>query len=532
MNDANMFGVVDLECNEVFVDVREKIAKKEVSTADPVTTAGEVVTVASVEDNVAPITTTTTDVDDELTLYKYIYQLSLHQRIKAKQKMIELEKPLKKKDQIALNEEVARKLEAEMRAKMEEEEVIAREKDEANRAVIEEWDDVHAIIDADRKLVKQIQAQEREQLSIKERSKLLAELIESRRKYLAAKRAEEIKNKPPTKAHQKSLMCTYMRNIEGYKPRICRIFVVENSTYLLTVPPYSGGILKRIVLDLANKWGNTASVVCEEATKGLVLVDGCIRRWVHMVCIKRICIKENTRVMYEPMGYRDAAFRGCMRSISVIGVIGRSSSKGGGALEPWKDSSLVACRLPPYAAYEIGVASRVRVGLGSISHFSSYSSLKYSSSARREGERRFRLDQVLTFSLVSSKTHREGCTASRGVNPFRARRGGLRAGGEGTLSVAIRGSNVRKTHGNEYFCFLDDFSRYFQIPIDHMDQEKTTFTFPFRIYAYRRMPFGLCNAPATFQRIMIAIFHDMIKESIEVFMDNFFFLWKLIQKLS
>ncbi|GKB52328.1 retrovirus-related pol polyprotein from transposon TNT 1-94 [Tanacetum coccineum] len=53
-----------------------------------------------------------------------------------------------------------------------------------------------------------------------------------------------------------------------------------------------------------------------------------------------------------------------------------------------------------------------------------------------------------------------------------------------------------------------------------MDQEKTTFTCPFGTYAYRRMPFSLCNAPATFQRCMLAIFHDMIKESMEVFMDD------------
>ncbi|GJW72355.1 reverse transcriptase domain-containing protein [Tanacetum coccineum] len=80
---------------------------------------------------------------------------------------------------------------------------------------------------------------------------------------------------------------------------------------------------------------------------------------------------------------------------------------------------------------------------------------------------------------------------------------------------------LERLAGNKYFCFLDGFSRYFQIPIDLNDQQKTTFTCHFGTYAYRRMPFGLCNAPATFQRCMLAIFHDMIEESVEVFMDDF-----------
>nr|GFB61762.1 reverse transcriptase domain-containing protein [Tanacetum cinerariifolium] len=53
--------------------------------------------------------------------------------------------------------------------------------------------------------------------------------------------------------------------------------------------------------------------------------------------------------------------------------------------------------------------------------------------------------------------------------------------------------------GNQYYCFLDGFSGYFQIPIDPKDQEKTTFTCPYGTFAYRCMPFGLCNAPETFQ---------------------------------
>ncbi|GKB59566.1 reverse transcriptase domain-containing protein [Tanacetum coccineum] len=80
---------------------------------------------------------------------------------------------------------------------------------------------------------------------------------------------------------------------------------------------------------------------------------------------------------------------------------------------------------------------------------------------------------------------------------------------------------LERLAGNEYYCFLDGFSGYFQIPIDPKDQEKTTFTCPYGTFAYRRMPFGLCNAPGTFQRCMMAIFHDMIEETMEVFMDDF-----------
>nr|GEU97820.1 reverse transcriptase domain-containing protein [Tanacetum cinerariifolium] len=80
---------------------------------------------------------------------------------------------------------------------------------------------------------------------------------------------------------------------------------------------------------------------------------------------------------------------------------------------------------------------------------------------------------------------------------------------------------LERLAGNELYCFLDGFSGYFQIPIDSQDQEKTTFTCPYETFAYRRMPFGLCNAPGTFQRCMMSIFHDMIEKTMEVFMDDF-----------
>nr|GFA25060.1 retrovirus-related Pol polyprotein from transposon 17.6 [Tanacetum cinerariifolium] len=68
---------------------------------------------------------------------------------------------------------------------------------------------------------------------------------------------------------------------------------------------------------------------------------------------------------------------------------------------------------------------------------------------------------------------------------------------------------------------LTDIRGYFQIPIDPKDQEKTTFTCPYGTFAFKRMPFGLCNAPGTFQRCMMAIFHDMIEQTMEFFMDDF-----------
>jgi Reverse transcriptase (RNA-dependent DNA polymerase) len=72
-----------------------------------------------------------------------------------------------------------------------------------------------------------------------------------------------------------------------------------------------------------------------------------------------------------------------------------------------------------------------------------------------------------------------------------------------------------------YFCYLDGHSGFFQIPIHLEYQENTTFTCSYGTFTYRRMPFGLCNASTTFQRVIMGIFSELIEKSMEIFMDDF-----------
>ncbi|GJW56781.1 hypothetical protein Tco_0103512 [Tanacetum coccineum] len=258
-NDEEMLFDVqdDLQGEEVVAE--KEVAEKEVSAADPVTTAGEVVTTANVEVTTASAPTTTID---ELTLAQTLIEIKAAKpkavtsaattttttrpkargvvvqepsefkttssplqasqlpqaKDKGKAKMVEPKKPLKKKDQIAIDEEVARNLEAQLQAELEEEERLSRLKEEeANIALLESWDNTQAMMDADFQLAQQMQTEEQEQLSIEEKSKLFVELLEKRKKHFAALRAQEKRSKPPTKAQKRNTMSTYLKNMAGYK---------------------------------------------------------------------------------------------------------------------------------------------------------------------------------------------------------------------------------------------------------------------------------------------------------------------------
>ncbi|GJY45528.1 hypothetical protein Tco_0434591, partial [Tanacetum coccineum] len=137
---------------------------------------------------------------------------------KGKGKMVEPEVPLKKKDQVALDEEMARNLEAQLQAELIEEERLARQKEEeANIALIESWDNTQAMMEADFELAQRLQAEEQGEITIEERSRLFVELMNRRKKHFAKLRAEEIRRKPPTKAQKRNQMSTYLKNMAGYK---------------------------------------------------------------------------------------------------------------------------------------------------------------------------------------------------------------------------------------------------------------------------------------------------------------------------
>ncbi|GJZ43976.1 hypothetical protein Tco_0591231 [Tanacetum coccineum] len=134
---------------------------------------------------------------------------------KGKAKIIKPEKPLKRKDQILVDEEIAQRLQKELQAELEEEERLVRQKEEEDNLISS--DNTQAMMEADYELAQRLQAEEQGELTIKERSKLFLELMDKRKKHFAKLRAKEIRRKPPTKAQKRNHMCNYLKNMANYK---------------------------------------------------------------------------------------------------------------------------------------------------------------------------------------------------------------------------------------------------------------------------------------------------------------------------
>lgn len=88
-----------------------------------------------------------------------------------------------------------------------------------------------------------------------------------------------------------------------------------------------------------------------------------------------------------------------------------------------------------------------------------------------------------------------------------------------------------RLEGKEYCCILDGCSRYNQNFLTPEDQEKTIFTRPYGTFDFTRMPFGLYNASASFQRCMLEMFSHLTEYSVELFMDEFSIFLGIIPKM-
>ncbi|GKD18210.1 hypothetical protein Tco_1207368 [Tanacetum coccineum] len=232
-----MFDTGVLDDDEVFVDVTT-VEKEEQSTK-----TGEAVTTAGVEDSAAPTIPTTVeetlaqtlmeikaakpkakgivfhDQEEQVSVSKPTVSVTQPSvKDKGKGIMIEPEVPLKRKDQVALDEQMARDVQAQLEAEIIEEEKLARkQEEEANIALIESWDNTQAMMEADFELAQRLQTEEQGEITIEERSRLFVELMNKRKKHFAMLRAEEKKRKPPTKAQKRNQMSTYLKNMGGYK---------------------------------------------------------------------------------------------------------------------------------------------------------------------------------------------------------------------------------------------------------------------------------------------------------------------------
>ncbi|GJR94490.1 hypothetical protein Tco_0266664 [Tanacetum coccineum] len=206
LDDAKMFDTNDLHGDEVIMDMAvgekqeqsAKVDERDVHTGveDSVALVILVTTIAKPK----AVTTATTRpkargvvVQEPIEFKTTTSSPQASQPSKAKEKgkaiMIELEVPLKKKDQVSLDEEMVRNLEAQLQDKLIEEEKMARKKEEeANIALIASWENTEAMMKVDRLLAERLQTREQEELTDEEKAKLFMKFMKKRRKNFAALR--------------------------------------------------------------------------------------------------------------------------------------------------------------------------------------------------------------------------------------------------------------------------------------------------------------------------------------------------------
>nr|GEV98268.1 uncharacterized mitochondrial protein AtMg00810-like [Tanacetum cinerariifolium] len=203
MNEEDMFGVNDLDVDEVVVDVSDiTTAGIKVTTAattpqiykDELTLAQTLIEIKSTKPKAITTATGTRPKEKGIVMQEPSKtpspkpidssQQPSKTKDKGKAKIIEPEKPLKRKEQIIIDEE----------------------KEETNIALVAKWDNTYTMMDAYCELVARLQEEKRGELSVKEKSRLFMELMDKRKKHFARLRAKKIRTKPPTKAQKRNLI--------------------------------------------------------------------------------------------------------------------------------------------------------------------------------------------------------------------------------------------------------------------------------------------------------------------------------------
>ncbi|GJQ89289.1 retrovirus-related pol polyprotein from transposon TNT 1-94 [Tanacetum coccineum] len=216
--DEDMFGVNDLDGDEVIVDNVDvvKTAEETRSVVEEVTVVIEKAKLVSAAEEIVNVAATTVSTastipDSAATTTTTTTATITNVEITLAQLLAELKSAKPKADKVMIQEPE--------QAEEEEEERLAREKahqtEEANIA----WDDVQAKIEADYQLAQRLQAQEQEELTDEEKARLFVQFLEQRRKKFTANKVEEKRNRPPIRAQKRSIICTYLKNMEGWKPK-------------------------------------------------------------------------------------------------------------------------------------------------------------------------------------------------------------------------------------------------------------------------------------------------------------------------
>ncbi|GKA94593.1 putative ribonuclease H-like domain-containing protein [Tanacetum coccineum] len=219
MFDTGVFDEQEVEVEKVVSTAEFTTVSATPTTVDELTLAQTLIEIKAAKPKAVTIAATTTTTTVTRPKARGVV------KDKGKAKMIEPEKPLKKKDQILVDEEIAQRLQEELQVELEEEKRLARQKEEEERLARQKeeednlilWDNTQAMMDADYKLTQRLQAEEQGELTIEERSKLFVELMDKRKKHFAKLRAEEIRRKSPTKAQKRNQMYTYLKNMANYK---------------------------------------------------------------------------------------------------------------------------------------------------------------------------------------------------------------------------------------------------------------------------------------------------------------------------